>query len=1396
MAEEEFSAASQQVPLSFQALTDAAYRAANSLSAISTNSIGQTAQAQGMMNGIPSMPPGMPPYAAYGAFQAAMYGSQASPFSPQASMARDMFASQMAMMGPGMAGPGANGMVSPGGIATPFGDATVNPFLRSGAAPYQLPTPVLAGIGSPGQPFDPVRSRFVLGMGTGSAINTAFNMGSMAFMGGMLSDNLEDRIYRRAERMQAYTADNMYQFGLGAVGLGSSFPGAFLGAGVGSGISNALFGGAGRAVFAAAGGLAGGFIAPAALAAIESRAQPYRQAAQELRDYASPYMRGSRIGGGLTMRETLDMTRDLEKQVAKDQFFTAEDYRTLVGMAGETGAFQFTGDREQALKALENMGKSVKTLFALGVSSRDQLGQISTALNQFGVSAAANPQQLANTFQAFAGMAQSAGMSIPQLTQAVAPAAQMFAAQGIGPLAGAMIAGQNFGLSGAYFRMGGSAFDNAYFGGAQGFGQSLTNATGSMLRSPLGQFMMASAMAPGSNVMGRLVRGQGTSALDFVNNMGAYAMDPLGYMGQQARMPELTQGLGGIIQPAMIESAIATFRQMYGTEGPIDSDHFLAFLMSMGVAENDALAMVKAIARMPELAQDLRRSARDQASIQGLERRRRMSLGRRFEKAVERAVDPMVVGVTTATQAGALNLLDLGARGLSAVVNSGVARGLGITGFLSGGDGSFLGGRTYEELMSGELRANLGGLSYLADHSEVLKRHAETREFVSQLNQGRASAVDSVEGLARRSSERLTREMLQDPDARALARRALGERGASQEDITAVLRQYREQPLGREVFEQLSARSDALRQVHDELRREMLPGAYQGSGMDRVGRFAGREGQNYELKEELTNVLALNKVTDMQGRYKNVIQQTLAIQKADQAPVDLATLRNQVGRGVYSEAFGRATSNLTAKTQTGRTEQLMGNLVREFPGMFANKSLNDVLSDRDAANKLTNLVTVASERFGSSDSAVSDAPEFLASLNAATPESLLNLEVSAEGLKNSLSMFRDGIFGNSAIGKELSGEGKYQGKLVPLMRKQMLADFLTRYKTVDEARAAWQRQYSNNPQEAALFDAFLREEGITNNLSREEIATHFSQQRERARGMLNEDERAAYDRVSAEMSQRAAARTVGDAVFAKTGLTPEDNFSAQATLALFKAERINDDLVNQKRGMDDGQRERVRGAFLDANIAPEKANQLLTQMGVGNLSQVAAEIRSNRELQSRLGDNAAPIVSALTQAAQGTVTNRAMLKRAFGKADMSDATLDSLTAGGNLQNNAAQILIQALGGAGSTSASGKRFTDADTESQEAAQLRVLQAQEELATRYEGIARSIDSSRVEAQQKAINDLVATLGGPQSGFIKQLEEFNKNGVRVTGEVDIKVNGQSVGTTPLNQVAPDQVPVPRPS
>ena len=916
----------------YQAINEIEQRAqqsAQSVTAMSSNVLSQIAQMQAGALGTAGMQPGMMgnPMAQMNAMQAAMYAGSTMPFSSQNMIAQDMYQRQVMSMGPSSGfGPA---------MTTPAGTPTINPFLTPAPASYTLPTGNLQQFGGPGQPNEPPRSRLFFGTGEGSAFNLLFHAGSgmlrrKLFGGtglGFTNDNLEDPIYRMASRYDQYFAENLYEVGAGMANFAGSTA-AGIGGGALANMASARFGLGGLA--SAGLGLGAGLIASAGFDAassfISSRNRPYLEGAQDLRDYMAPYVRGTGLGGAFSYRDTLRLQRDLEKQVANDNFFNAGDYRTLINMAGDTGMFQMTGSKDQALKALENMSKSVKTLYALGVKSREQLQAIDLAFNQFGVSAGTDPTRLANLFQTFATSAMSAGMSTTQVAQASAPIAQAAMAQGIGPTAGGILGAQNLAVSGAMFRQGSlSDFDNAYFGGTQGFANALSGGQLSMLRSPVGQAMLAGMFAPGSQVLGSVLNQRNVSPLQAMNGVAGFAGDPLMYAGLMARMPQLTNNLGSELQYQSMQMGISAYKQLglqLDEDGKINPTRLIALLTTkFNLPPNEALAMVESLQNAPKTAVDIRRSAGEQMSIQAMEGLRHTSLKRFIEKLIERNIDTPIVRGATAARERANDISDYGASLIGRIVS-----GRNV--------------QDAQELVTGVRQYRISEVDRsLLDAGGRAQKATEARNYAEEM--GVSFELAPPDNQRQLSPE--VSAALNDSTSRAqivAALRRSGMTSVTAENVEAVLASGTR--YNSEDVTVAAQNSRAFQQVQQGVRQ--APGLSAGT-RDAVERAALDlyKNQQSRLRDVLSGFRDLN--DEAHGDMAQALRGRL---RGSVGAIQAAARRDQANKGDALSSF----------EATGRA------IVATMPEVFNRKSYDEVVSDPQLANTLGRYIQAYSAETG------------------------------------------------------------------------------------------------------------------------------------------------------------------------------------------------------------------------------------------------------------------------------------------------------------------------------------------------------------------------------------------------------------------------------------------------
>ena len=601
----------------------AAQRIASSVSGLSANLVGN-AMAANMPGGMPAAGSALSP--AMNAVWLAQQQRLSMPsMNPYAAVAQDAYQQQIMA-----AGASPLGGFGPS-LTTPMGTATVNLFRPPAAGPFNLPIDYLRQFGPTGAPGDPGRSHLAYGTGAGSLFDMARMSLGMRMFGRISNNNLEDRMFHNLERRRESFAENVrdvrrfltYELGpeLGGAALGGMIGTAFGGPGVGAFVGGTI------------GGL-GGMAVNATLGAV---ARPYENMSREFQQYTAPFIRGDRVGGGLDLRGRLGAMRDIARSVSGDSFFTSREYQDFIRVAGETGQFQFTGSTQQALDAVRNVRESVATLLKVGVAARDSMKTIDTLLNNMGISGQ-NPRMFANAMQNMAISAQSAGVSTAQMVQMAAPAAQLFMSQGIGPATGAQIYALNAAGAQAMFRGGTvGAVDNAYFGGAQGLAQSLTQGTAAMLRTPLGQTVMSGMFAPGGDLLRRMMQGGSVSFQDAMGAAGRQAQDPFMFGFKRLAQPWLTQQLGSQLQSGMDDFSLGVFKDMFPNfvdpNGKVSPEHYVMFgQTAWGWTDDQTMAQYRKIQGGATQAMDIRRSARDAMAMDRMENLRGPTLGRRLKK--------------------------------------------------------------------------------------------------------------------------------------------------------------------------------------------------------------------------------------------------------------------------------------------------------------------------------------------------------------------------------------------------------------------------------------------------------------------------------------------------------------------------------------------------------------------------------------------------------------------------------------------------------------------------------------------------------------------------------------------------------------------------------------------
>jgi hypothetical protein len=1364
------------------AFDSASSRLSQSVSALSTNLLGQIQQVQsGQL--AQAVAPGMNPFAQMGALAAASYGRGMNPYAPQMAMAQDMYQRQAQMS---LAGMGA------AGIMTPFGDPTINPFMTPTQPMYALPTQFLQAYGSPGQPGDPARSRFFFGTGAGSAASLAHQAIATQFFGGFGNDNLEDRVFRYAERNQQYGAENIARLTRDVSGNLASIGGGILG-GMALGQLALPIPGVGALAGGVLGGMAGFAVGDAPFGMVDRMARPYRQTAMDMRDYTAPYMRGQRLGGGMSFRETLGLQRDLEKQISRDNFFNAQDYQQLIGMAGETGLFSMTSNKDQALKAVERLGDSVKTLFQLGVKSREQLDVIATSFNQLGINPSSDPHRMANVFTTLAAQAQSAGMSTTQIMQASAPAAQMAMAQGLGPLAGMQMSATNLGFGGGFFRSGmASGFDQAYFGGAQGFGQTLTRANMAMLRTGIGQTMMAGLFAPGSNLMGTLM-GQGGSMTPeaLIGAVGGHAMDPMGFMGMQAEMPELTQNLGNFLQPAMLDNAMQTYRQLTGDHGQIDLRKFRGFLMAAyGLDEQAALAMTKQIGAMPQIAADARRSIGDQRSILRMEQLRRPTLARQIEKFKERTVDAFATEADVKLHEFGLGVLDT-----TAQAATGLAGAVGLNDFLRPYGMEFRGGSTWEEFTTGRRVADLGSQSSLLDPVRSLQDAQQADKLLQNLGMSREMVGLSPSQRAGYIQDKQIADRLRagGPGMESVVRRTLEAAGIQGGDASRFLDSFETRRFTPDQMDALSKRSDLVRRMLD--RTTALSPSGGGASHEQMRDIVAQAvGQRYD-EDQVANVnvikglanyynpdsdaanrnlkdIAITQLTDAGTRealFKGLSPNDDPLKQRDDFMQRVAQMDPELkGKSLMEIRDNPMLAAKLAQKSAALADTHAAAMSAWRSSIVKNDAIGGALIASAVGTPLAAPVGAAmGAAFGVVHGMVAQGVEHLVNREGQVADQLAStfrgmndnpggrelgvealhkaMEATADNITGAMGYFGQGWTagsGGSKVREALKAEGQKGLVNARVLSMSSVSNLIRSAGSIAAAKQALIAQ-GMSPETA---DATLKQAGATDtNLSASELAANIdSDQQSRLDravrdGLMTKDE-------AAKVSEAAMALRNSGADGAKVTKLLDDQVN-----------NLNAGLAYSRKHLDAGQRDALEDAFR-GHFGTAGARDLVSRLQANDMGAVqqAAGLAFTDKAQAAAVQQIAQFVGA----SGGGRANAQKIKDALEKAgvgkfsDEELAGMDTKGLGAALRQTIVDRLAPGSGGEqpGMRYGKGLSGTAADSE-------RAAETQLKLLSKMEALAGQFDATRVKQTQEAVDKMTSAVGGENSAFVKALNNFTK-------------------------------------
>lgn len=482
-------------------------------------------------------------------------------------------------------------------------------------APYFAPpvSPLL----HPNSPVVQAQARNLFSRGDGGFGNIGqslyrlFMQGQGAIAG---TSNLDESVYETVSRRSEAFGRNAGNFLAGDLpGLGMMAAGMMMGGPAG------LIAGAVGAPLAGMG-----------IRAIEHFARPYAEGADIFRERTAPYIQGSRLGPGLSARETVQTQRRLMDMAQHDKYFTAKDYRDIIEMSSESGVFQFTGSQQQAERAIEKMAENVKTLHTLGVKSRDMLKSLDKLMGGMGINIGSDTQSVANVATYAAVTGRMAGIDTATNLERAQMTAQQFASQGLHPAFGGKVGMFNQGMAGGIARSGlGAGFIAAYFGGQEGLADSLNASYGAMARTPFGQMQLLARYGAG-------MRGP-MSINNMLGSLGNLAKDPYEFLAQQAFMPMLTKN-------ASATDALEMFRDQLGElkniTGQTDARKLLAVFSQMNPGV-DIQALALQLAGAGDVSANMRKQIMDQQNMLALESKRALGLDRSVEKFKERLFAPL-----------------------------------------------------------------------------------------------------------------------------------------------------------------------------------------------------------------------------------------------------------------------------------------------------------------------------------------------------------------------------------------------------------------------------------------------------------------------------------------------------------------------------------------------------------------------------------------------------------------------------------------------------------------------------------------------------------------------------------------------------------------------------------
>lgn len=533
-------------------------------------------------------------------------------------------------------------------MASPFSPsmAAMSPFQHMGLGNYTSPQGFLAG-----SPVGPSSYAGISSTLTGTGMNMALRGFANSSLGGALANyfpamniptmglyggggRLDLPVYRAQQMAAERASESVDKLMTGAAKFGI---GAAVGAGTlaSFGMPLAAGGPLGLAAFALGSTADYGFN-------VQSK---YLEQGEYFKDAMSSTMR-DRLGGGATHHQAAQFMRGMGKTVAQDDYLLRDDYNLIIQAGTELGFMQSTQTPDSAVRAVQNIGQSIKAMAAMGTKLVDVQKDMET-LRSVGIDLSRNQTDVARYMGTMGFNAFSANMSTGNMMSAAAQASPLFSSMGFAPTVGANIHSQSLAFAGESIRAGKfSIADQAYYGGQEGMANAQTRAISALNKTGLGQVGILGAMLDPSLSGTMLAGGGGINAL---LNSSAFGMGPTTYSQLMYRMPEFTKEMNpNTFGMGQVASVVNSLKDSLG--GKIDYGTLSQILSKMGMSPDDARLMTRQLEDAPDTLRGMKQSMMNKATQTLMETNRPMAniLNNPavfMQKKLEQWFDPMLSGM-------------------------------------------------------------------------------------------------------------------------------------------------------------------------------------------------------------------------------------------------------------------------------------------------------------------------------------------------------------------------------------------------------------------------------------------------------------------------------------------------------------------------------------------------------------------------------------------------------------------------------------------------------------------------------------------------------------------------------------------------------------------------------